>query len=74
MAIVTITLSDTPTGGVAIESNFTPAVGRPCSVAQAAALYIINRTARDYGLPTPVERNRSKNFRGQKNSPAGSKS
>lgn len=57
MPSVTITLSDTPTGGVAIRTDFTPAVGAPCSAAQAAALDIIRRTAREYGLqpkqPTP---------------------
>jgi hypothetical protein len=49
MAEVTITISDTPTG-VAIKSNFTPAVGARCSAAQAAALDIIRRTSREYGL------------------------
>lgn len=51
MPSVTITLTDTPTGGIAIKTDFTPAVGSPCSVAQAAALDIIRRTAREYGLP-----------------------
>lgn len=51
MPTVTITLTDTPTGGVAIKTDFTPAVGSPCSIAQAAALDIICRTAREYGLP-----------------------
>jgi hypothetical protein len=49
MPEITITLSDTPTGGVAIKSNFEPAVGRPCSKAQSVALEIMNRTAREWG-------------------------
>jgi len=51
MAEVTITLKDTPMGGVSIHSSFKPAVGAPCSAAQAAALDIISRTAKEYGLP-----------------------
>lgn len=51
MAAVTITLEDTPAGGVAVHSDFKPAIGSPCSLAQAAALDIISRTAREYGLP-----------------------
>lgn len=51
MASVTLILEDTPAGGVAIHSNFKPAVGGKCSVAQCAALDIVNRTAREYGLP-----------------------
>jgi hypothetical protein len=50
MPSVTITLTDTPTGGVAIHSDFKPAVGNPCSQAQSAALDIISRTRRHYGL------------------------
>ena len=47
MPSVTITLTDTPTGGVAIKTDFEPAAGRPCSAAQAAALDIIRKTRRD---------------------------
>jgi len=50
MPSVTITLTDTPNGGVAIHSDFRPAVGHPCSPAQSAALDIISRTRRHYGL------------------------
>lgn len=50
MAQVTITLSDTPSGGVAIHTDFRPAIGAPCSNAQSAALDIIGRTKRDWGL------------------------
>lgn len=50
MPQVTITLSDTPDGGVAVHSDFKPAIGAPCSAAQAAALDIIARTRKHYGL------------------------
>lgn len=50
MPSVTFTLTDTPTGGVAVHTDFNPAIGAPCSVAQAAALDIIRRTRKDYGL------------------------
>lgn len=64
MPSITITLSDTPTGGVSVRSDFCPAVGNPCSPAQAAALDIIRRTAREYGLASPTN---------PVNSPTGSK-
>lgn len=54
MPSVTITLIDTPTGGVAIKTDFAPAVGQRCSAAQAAALDIINRTRHAYGLQEPA--------------------
>ncbi|PQA78715.1 hypothetical protein C5F53_01680 [Rhodoferax sp. TS-BS-61-7] len=44
-------MEDTPDGTVAVHSNFKPAIGSPCSLAQSAALEIMNRTAREYGLP-----------------------
>ncbi len=50
MAQVVITLADTPTGGVSIKTDFTPAVGARCSEAQSAALDIIARTRKHYGL------------------------
>lgn len=50
MPSVTLILTDTPTGQVAVHSDFKPAVGNPCSPAQAAALDIIARTRKDYGL------------------------
>ena len=59
MPSVTITLTDTPTGEVAVQTEFKPAVGAPCSPAQAAALEVISRTRRDYGLdalPGSVDR------------------
>lgn len=48
MAQVHITLSDTPTGGVEIHTDFSPTVGAPCSKAQAAALDIFARTRREW--------------------------
>jgi len=51
MASVTIILEDTPDGGMSVKSDFKPAVGKPCSLAQSAALDIIARTAKQYGLP-----------------------
>lgn len=50
MPRVTFTLEDTPTGGVAVHTDFKPAIGQPCSQAQSAALEIISRTRKDYGL------------------------
>lgn len=56
MSEVIITLTDTPSGGVAIHTNFQPAIGAPCSNAQSAALDIISRTKRDWGMcPKGVE-------------------
>jgi hypothetical protein len=54
MAKVTITLEDTPTGGVSIHTEFKPAIGAPCSPAQAAVLDIIARTKRDWGMKAPL--------------------
>lgn len=54
MPSVTITLSDTPEGGVAVHSNYVPALGHKTSMAQSAAQDIINRTCREYGLPNPT--------------------
>lgn len=51
MASVTVILEDTPAGGVSIRTDFKPAIGAKCSLAQSAALEIMNRTAKDYGLP-----------------------
>ena len=50
MPSVTFTLTDTPEGAVAVHTEFRPAVGAPCSPAQSAALEIISRTRKDYGL------------------------
>ncbi len=50
MAEIHITLRDTPQGGVAIHTDFRPAIGQPCTPAQGHALEIINRTQKQWGL------------------------
>ena len=50
MPTVTLTLTDTPHGGVAIHSTYIPAVGNPCSPAQDAALEILKRTHKEWGV------------------------
>ena len=50
MPEITITLNDTPNGAVSVHSSFKPAVGNPCSPAQAYALEIINRTHKQWGV------------------------
>lgn len=50
MPSVTLTLTDTPNGAVSIHSTFKPAVGNPCSAAQAHALDIIARTHKQWGI------------------------
>ena len=54
MPTVTLTIADTPTGALSIHSTFEPAVGRPCSPAQQAALEIINRTNAEWGMRAPA--------------------
>lgn len=54
MASITITVADTPNGGISIRSDYQPAVGNPCSRAQSAALDMIRRTRKDFGLPDPT--------------------
>lgn len=51
MQKVVIELEDTPVGGVSIHTTWSPGLGHPLSPAQAAALDIINRTIREWGLP-----------------------
>lgn len=51
MPKITIVLEDTPQGGVSVHTSYQPAVGQPCSRAQAAALEMVNRTTREWGLP-----------------------
>ena len=50
MPSITLTLTDTPNGAVSIHSTFKPAVGLPCSPAQGAALEIIARTHKQWGV------------------------
>lgn len=54
MASVTITVEDTPVGGVSVKSNYVPAIGQRTTVAQVAAQEMINRTCREYGLANPL--------------------
>lgn len=51
MPKITITLTDTDTGGVSCHGDFTPAVGQRLSPAQCAALEIIIRTNKQWGMP-----------------------
>lgn len=50
MPTVTLTLTDTPNGAVAIHSSFKPAVGHPISPAQAHALEMLNATHKQWGV------------------------
>lgn len=50
MAEVTLTLRDTPSGGVSVHSSFSPAIGQPCTPAQGAALELISRTRKQWGM------------------------
>ncbi len=54
MATVTITIADTPMGGLSVHSNHVPALGAKTTLAQSAAMEIINRTCREYGLSNPT--------------------
>ena len=53
MPTVTIAISDTLEGGVKIVSDYAPSVGAPCSPAQQAALEIVMRTRKQWGVSTP---------------------
>lgn len=55
MPRITIILEDTPPGGVSVWSDHVPALGAPTSRAQMAAMDIVNRTCREYGLPNPLK-------------------
>ncbi len=52
MPTVTITLTDTPNGGVNVQSSYTPSVGEACSPAQSTALELVSRTRKQWGLNT----------------------
>lgn len=51
MAKVTITLRDTPAGGVAVHTVSEPPYSLPATPAQMAAMEMARRTAREWGLP-----------------------
>lgn len=55
MARITLTLTDTPAGGVAVQHDFKPAVGQRITPAQGHALEIINRTHQQWGTPIADE-------------------
>jgi hypothetical protein len=50
MPTVTILISDLPEGRLQIVSDYTPAIGSPCSPAQQAALEIVSRTKKQWGI------------------------
>lgn len=50
MPSVTITLTDTPNGGVAVHSSFHPRIGQPLTPCQQYALDVIARTHRTWGV------------------------
>lgn len=54
MPKITITLTDTPEGSVACHGDFSPAVGQRLSPAQCAAMDIIMRTNKQWGMPGGV--------------------
>lgn len=54
MPTITLTLTDTPQGGVSVQSTFQPAIGMPLSRAQAVALEIFTRTRKDWGIEPPA--------------------
>lgn len=54
MATVHLTLTDTPTGGVDVQTDFHPGIGERCTKAQSAALEIFNRTRKQWGM-TAIE-------------------
>ena len=51
MAIITMRIYDTPSGGIETYTDFAPKVGQALTPAQNAANEIIRRTRREYGLP-----------------------
>ena len=50
MATVTLTLTDTSTGTIALGTTFMPAIGHPLTPAQMAAIEMMRRTCRDWGI------------------------
>lgn len=55
MPSVTFTIADTATGGVSVRTDFTPGIGQPCSPAQSAALDILRRTRKEFGIAEPLQ-------------------
>lgn len=50
MATTTITIEDTPDGRINVRTDYQPARGERCSLAQQATLEMIRRTRKEYGL------------------------
>ena len=55
MPSVTIILADTPTGEISIYTDYRPAIGNPCSRAQSAALDMIRRSRKEFGLIDKID-------------------
>lgn len=55
MAEITITLRDTPAGGVSIHSSFKPAIGGSCTPAQAQALDLHRMALKQWPLGSSIE-------------------
>jgi len=53
MPSITIVVSDTSTGGISVRSDYHPTAGSPCSRAQSAALDMVRRTRKEFGLSDP---------------------
>jgi hypothetical protein len=50
MPTVHMTFTDTPTGGVDVQTDFHPSIGQRCTPAQGVALEIFNRTSKQWGI------------------------
>ena len=55
MSSVTIVIADTDKGGISIRTDFHPAAGNPCSRAQSAALDMIRRSRKEFGLIDKID-------------------
>jgi hypothetical protein len=53
MASVTLCISDTCSGGIQIISDHQPSIGQRLTPAEQAALEIVNRTRKQWGVATP---------------------
>lgn len=57
MAEITLRITDTSTGGVAVHTTSTPPYQHPLTPAQRAALEIQQRTAREWGIAATTTTN-----------------
>lgn len=60
MAKITITLRDTPAGGVSVHTVSEPPYAVPATPAQMAAMEMARRTAREWGLPQGSHKQRER--------------